>query len=156
MRRVSKRQFGQVGVVGTLAVLAFAAMTSVGAAVSPASTPAASSQYEKKQTICHRTGSKKNPYHTIRVSRRAVPAHLRHGDALGPCPSAVFTVCHKAKNGKTKTMKVRGAKAHRRHLKHGDKVKKCKAKKSAKPDKGKGKGKEKEKGKGKGKPKPKK
>ncbi len=38
-----------------------------------------------KVTICHQTGSRKNPEVTIRVSQRAVPAHLRHGDRLGPC-----------------------------------------------------------------------
>jgi hypothetical protein len=91
-------------------------------------------------TICHRTKSKKNPYVTIRVSRNAVPAHLRHGDGIGPCSRAIFTVCHKVKNGKHKTLKVKGAKAHRKHLKRGDKIGACKAKKQ------KGKGKKKKKG----------
>lgn len=31
-----------------------------------------------KVTICHRTGSKKNPYVRIRVSKKAVRAHRRH------------------------------------------------------------------------------
>ena len=46
----------------------------------------------KKVTICHRTGSKKKPYHKIRVSINALKAHLRHGDILagaGACPSTV-------------------------------------------------------------------
>jgi hypothetical protein len=34
--------------------------------------------------ICHKPNSK-NP-HVIVVSRSAVPAHLGHGDVLGPCP----------------------------------------------------------------------
>lgn len=38
-----------------------------------------------KVPVCHRTQSKKHPSHTIVVSSRAVPAHLRHGDTLGPC-----------------------------------------------------------------------
>ena len=139
-----KRLAVQAGVAGTLAALAFGALASVGGAVSPASAPASATQYKKRVPICHRTRSKKNPYRTIYVSPNAVPAHLRHGDGEGPCPTAKFTVCHKAKNGKTKTMRVRGAKAHRKHMKHGDKIGKCKAKnkkKAGKPDKGKGKGK---------------
>src|SRR5207237_3243155 len=48
----------------------------------------------KKTLICHRTHSKKKPYHLIRVSNKAVPAHLRHGDVYptdGQCPSSVGT-----------------------------------------------------------------
>jgi len=45
-------------------------------------------QYQYKVTICHRTKAAKKPGVTISVSSRAVPAHLRHGDALGPCPTA--------------------------------------------------------------------
>jgi hypothetical protein len=39
----------------------------------------------KKQTICHRTHSKKKKFVTITVSSNAVPAHLKHGDTLGAC-----------------------------------------------------------------------
>jgi hypothetical protein len=140
MRRLTKRRLGYTALVGALAVITFAALASVGAAVSPTSPPSVAAQYPKKVTICHRTKSKKNPYVTIRVSRHAVPAHLRHGDGIGPCSRATFTVCHKAKNGKHKTMKVRGAKAHRKALKRGDKIGACKTKKQ------KGKGKKKKKG----------
>jgi hypothetical protein len=41
--------------------------------------------HKKKVTLCHHTGSKRHPYVTIRVSQRAVRAHLRHGDKFGPC-----------------------------------------------------------------------
>jgi hypothetical protein len=140
MRRLSKRRLGYAALVGLFAIFAFAALASVGAAVSPTSPPSVAAQYPKKVTICHRTKSKKNPYVTIRVSRNAVPAHLRHGDGIGPCPRAIFTVCHKAKNGKHQTMKVRGAKAHRKALKRGDKIGACKTKKQ------KGKGKKRKKG----------
>ena len=140
--------------LGVLAGVAFAVagMGSVGAAISPAGAPASASQYEKKVTICHRTGSKKNPFRTIRVSRNAVKAHLRHGDAVGPCSTATFTMCHKTKNGKHKTVKVKGARKTQRALKRGDKLGKCKAKKS-KPEQSKGqkgkKGKKKDKPRGK-------
>ena len=65
----------------------FAIAASVGSAVSPMGKHSASQQYQydKKVTICHRTGSKKHPFVTIRVSRRAVRAHLAHGDRLGSC-----------------------------------------------------------------------
>jgi hypothetical protein len=129
MRRLSRRRLGYTALVGLFAAVTFAALASVGAAVSPTSPASVAAQYPKKVTICHRTKSKKNPYVTIRVSRNAVRAHLRHGDGIGPCPRAIFTVCHKAKNGKHKTLKVKGAKAHRKHVKHGDKIGACKSKK---------------------------
>jgi hypothetical protein len=44
-----------------------------------------SAQYQYRVTICHLTGSKKHPGHTITVSSKAVPAHLAHGDHLGRC-----------------------------------------------------------------------
>jgi hypothetical protein len=150
MRRLSRRRVGFAALMGVSAAFTFAALASVGAAVSPASPPSVAAQYPKKVTICHRTKSKKNPYVTIRVSRNAVPAHLRHGDGIGPCPKAIFTVCHKAKNGKHKTMKVKGAKVHRKHLKHGDKVGACKTKKHKSKENEKHKGKKKEKKKKKG------
>jgi hypothetical protein len=46
---------------------------------------AAQDQYKpEKVTICHRTGSGKPV--TITISRSALPAHLAHGDTIGPCP----------------------------------------------------------------------
>jgi hypothetical protein len=140
MRKGSRRgaTFGVVAAIA--AAFAVAGMGSVGAAISPAGVPASASQYEKKVTICHRTGSKKNPFRTIRVSRNAVKAHLRHGDALGPCGSAVFTMCHKTKKGKNVSVKVKGARKVQRAMKRGDKLGKCKAKKGS-SDKGKQKGK---------------
>jgi hypothetical protein len=44
----------------------------------------------KKVTICHRTRSKKKKWVKIRVSKRALRAHLKHGDFIvnknHPCP----------------------------------------------------------------------
>jgi hypothetical protein len=45
----------------------------------------AQDQYGGRVTICHRTGSQNNPTQTITVNENAVPAHLRHGDTMGPC-----------------------------------------------------------------------
>jgi hypothetical protein len=137
MRRSIGLRIAQAAVVALVAALALIALASLGASASPASTnvPAASEQYPKKVLICHRTRSKKNPYRTIRVSRNAVKAHLRHGDGIGRCNRAIFTICHKSKKAKKRTMKVRGAKAHRKHLKHGDKIRACPKKKKKKSKK---------------------
>lgn len=56
-----------------------------------------SSQYQYRVLICHLTGSKKHPGHTITVSSHAVAAHLRHGDHLGACTGLET---RKAKHGK--------------------------------------------------------
>jgi hypothetical protein len=148
-----RRRWGlRVFLAGGVGALAFAALTSVGAAVSPAGTPAATGQYAKKVTICHHTHSKKNPFVTIRVSRNALKAHLRHGDTIGPCSTAKFTLCMKGKTTKVKGEK-KAEKALRKHAKLG----KCKSKgksehKGKSADKGKSeenkqKGKTKDKGK---------
>src|SRR4051812_49947611 len=52
------------------------------------SSTAASAQYQYQVTICHMTGSKKHPAHTINVAAPAVKAHLKHGDHLGACGSS--------------------------------------------------------------------
>ena len=128
-------------VVGVVAVLASAALVSVvqAARSTSAQRPAAAAgQYPEKVTICHRTGSQKNPAVTIRVSRNALPAHLRHGDTIGPCAGQSFTICHKSKalRGKAKsqrTMRVR-FRSVRAHLRHGHRVASggCKANKANK------------------------
>jgi hypothetical protein len=50
----------------------------------------------KKVTICHYPPGNPDSEHTISVAENAVPAHLRHGDRLGTCPTgcqASGTVC---------------------------------------------------------------
>jgi hypothetical protein len=40
----------------------------------------------QKVTICHRPPGNPDNAHTLSVGAPAVPAHLAHGDTLGPCP----------------------------------------------------------------------
>ena len=117
----------RAGIAGGAAAIAFAAIASVGGAVSPSGTPAVAAEYPKKVTICHRTKSKKHPFVTITVSKNAVPAHLKHGDTVGPCSTALFTLCQKAKGKDLKTVKVKGAKNALKQLRRGAKLGKCKA-----------------------------
>lgn len=63
------------------------------------STNAAQYQYGKI-VICHHTGSKKHPRHTITISQNAWKAHQKHGDTLGPCPPA--TPANSPAKGKAK------------------------------------------------------
>jgi len=63
--------------------------------------------------ICHRTHSKKHPWHMITVSNRALKAHLRHGDTLPPCSTQPAA---KKKHGKGHG----DADGKHGHGKHGD------------------------------------
>jgi hypothetical protein len=72
-----------------LAVFGAPALARSTAAASEYEYSGGSSQYQYRVQICHHTGSRKHPSHTITVSSRSVPAHLRHGDTLGPCGSNV-------------------------------------------------------------------
>jgi hypothetical protein len=82
------RLFGGLAVTAAL----FVPLTVFGGSALARSTAAAaeyqysgSSQYQYRVQICHLTGSKKHPFHTITVSSKAVAAHVRHGDHAGPC-----------------------------------------------------------------------
>jgi hypothetical protein len=83
-----------------LAIFGAPALARSGAAASQHGS--ASSQYQYRVVICHLTKSKKHPAHTIVVSNKAVPAHLRHGDHLGACTGTETPRPKKHENGKGK------------------------------------------------------
>ena len=58
-----------------------------GASSQGVQTSSARQQYQEKVVICHRPPGNPENAHTISVSQNAVPAHLAHGDTLGPCPN---------------------------------------------------------------------
>ncbi|MEI6085116.1 MAG: hypothetical protein WCS70_12550 [Verrucomicrobiota bacterium] len=62
--------------------------------------------------ICHKGK-------TITVAEAAVPAHLAHGDTLGPCPNEVV-ICHRGEA--TKTVNEDNLPGH---LEHGDTLGPC-------------------------------
>ncbi len=81
-----------------LAMFGGTALARTGAAVSEYE-HSGSSQYQYKVQLCHRTHSKKHPWRLIKVSSRAVPAHLRHGDQPAPCPTSASAETKNAKHG---------------------------------------------------------
>ena len=112
-------------------VTAFAAFGGAGFAKNGVS--AGQYQYGAKVTICHKG---KN---TITVGKAAVPAHLRHGDTVGPCTSVA---AKKAKAAKIKAAKIKAAKAKAAEAKAAEaKAEKGNEKPSANENPGKGKGK---------------
>jgi hypothetical protein len=78
-----------VGGLGYAASSTKTAVTAVKQVIAPSrpqvvKNSAAQSQYARERvTICHHNGSDKPV--TITISRAALPAHLRHGDTIGPC-----------------------------------------------------------------------
>lgn len=74
-------------VVAAAGVFASVGMAGYGAKLVGLShdTPTTDQYPTSKVTICHHTHSQKNPFVTITVSQHAVPAHLKHGDTIGPC-----------------------------------------------------------------------
>ena len=119
-------------------VMAFAALGGVGQAGNAIS--AAQSQYGKKVTICHKGK-------TIKVSKHAVRAHLRHHDTLGPCSTvkAKHKKHHKhfAKPKHEHSAKVKHEHSAKvKHEEHATKAKTDSEKsKGDKPGNGKGRGK---------------
>ena len=49
------------------------------------STSGSGVQYQYKVVVCHPTGSKRHPFRTIRVARKAVHAAIKGGGHVGCC-----------------------------------------------------------------------
>jgi hypothetical protein len=87
-RKSRRVRFAAAGAVA----LAFGVLASLGAVSYAAklvgvtgASPVALQYPPSKVTICHHTHSQKNPFVTITISERALPAHLAHGDTVGAC-----------------------------------------------------------------------
>jgi hypothetical protein len=116
LRKSGRTRIAAFGAIA-LAIGAFASLAATGYAariVAFAHTSPTAAQYPpSKVTICHHTHSQKNPFVTITVSVHALPAHLKHGDTIGPCqqnvPVSVAPVAkqkvHKAHKAKHNTGK---------------------------------------------------
>lgn len=101
---------------GALTVGLLASLGGVGYAASildvSGSEPVAAQYPPAKVTICHHTHSATNPFVTITVSERALPAHLAHGDTIGACSTAAIAPTPKAA---VQSAKKPGKPGHSRH-----------------------------------------
>jgi hypothetical protein len=116
MKRLDARLLAGVAVTAALLVpLAIFGGPALASSTSSASQYqySGSAQYQYRVLICHITGSKKHPAHTITVSARAVRAHLRHGDHLGACTGTETPRTHGHGHGQP-------AAAHHDNAHHGE------------------------------------
>jgi len=92
-----------VAVIALLAAGGFAAVSiASGGGLGHGTTTGLTTTAGGKVAICHRTGSKKKPFHTITVAVPAVRAHLKHGDVLGPCTATTVAAMKKHGRGAAK------------------------------------------------------
>lgn len=115
-----------VAVIALLAAGGFAAVSiASGGGLGHGTTTGLTTTTGGKVAICHRTGSKKHPFHTIIVAVPAVRAHLKHGDVLGPCTVATVAAMKKhgkgaAKHATTTTTTSTGTTAQNASTAHGN------------------------------------
>ena len=103
---ITRLQLAAVAVLGSVACAAVA-----GLAYASNGPAASAQQYQYRMTICHHTGSKKNPHRTITVSSASWRGHSRHGDTPGPCPTTTnlrrhSTTAHVKKFHKNTTLRA--------------------------------------------------
>lgn len=77
---------GQLVVITIIVIYQLPALPTPTPSPTATATPAATQVQAHKVTICHRPPGNPDNAHTISVGAPAVPAHLAHGDTLGPCP----------------------------------------------------------------------
>jgi hypothetical protein len=82
--------------------------TTTGVTVTATTSSTVTVRTPSKVTICHRTGSKKNPFVTITVSASSLFAHFKHGDQPGACTTAKIKAILKAQ-------KINAAKSRAHH-----------------------------------------
>jgi hypothetical protein len=105
MRRIAT----PVTVIALLAAGGFAAVSiAQGGGLAHITTTGLTTTTAGKVAICHRTGSKVHPFHTITVAVPAVRAHLRHGDVLGPCTATTVAAMKRHGKGKHNTTTTTG------------------------------------------------
>jgi hypothetical protein len=108
----------------TAAVVSAAVLVPLGVLGGPAlagSSKSSAAQYQYKVSVCHKTKSKKHPWHQIRISSAAWKAHEKHGDFLvsptTPCPPAAPSTTTSSKpstatsKGKSDTKGNKGGKS---------------------------------------------
>lgn len=131
MTNPRKRRIAAATALATSLTAVFAALGGISVAQSAIS--AVQYQYGPRVEICHKGK-------TIKVAKAAVPAHVRHGDTVGPCSSEAA----KAKAAKVKAAKAKAeqAKAKAKQAKPGHEKVEAEKPAAEKPgnDNGKGRG----------------
>jgi len=124
METTPPRRSARIGLTGALSALVVVSLVAAGGVgFARNSVSAGQYQYGKKVTICHKGKV------TITISRSALPAHLAHGDKLGPCDE------NAKKKKKKKQQQVAKEKAEQKAEKAKEKAEQAKEKAEDKAEK---------------------